>query len=282
MSNISAVELLDALQQLNDQLCQFTNMLQQSKLPFWLPGPAAGTLPEAARLYGDIWYHTDQDGRNTISQHGLIGASPDLINAGEQLNQSKALFQQLATEYRLREDKELQLQLHKRTEKLAELLHRHGASRLHLKQCYRQIPILAERPEKVGFSWYTSGRSIRKMTPEEAEQRLLKMDTSSSHIQQQLQAVGLLRPGDMLAQIQNQVPVMRANFVWKRNHQLLRKARNISLPILLPLSDENPLLPEYNEPPPNPPESRSRLARNDLKIEPQPYLPSLRAHRYLS
>ncbi|MBQ0757087.1 MAG: DNA replication terminus site-binding protein, partial [Amphritea sp.] len=102
-----------------------------------------------------------------------------------------------------------------------------------------------------------------------------------SHIQLQLQAVGNLRPGDMLAQIQTQVPVIRANMLWKQEEQMLRKARNTSLPIIVALDDENPSLPEYNEPPLIPPEARSRLERSDLKIDPQPFLPSLRAHRYL-
>ena len=277
----SAVELVEALQQLNGHLAAFTTLLNQSKLPCWLPGEQATNLNQAAQLYGDIWYRDGQDGRTTLSQHGLIGASPELIDSAQQLNNTKALFKSLATQYRLRQDTELQQQLHKRTLKLAELLHRQGASRLHLKQCYRQIPILETAPVKVGFSWYTSGRSIRKLTPEEALQKLMKMDTSQPHIQLQLSAVGKLRPGDMLAQIQTQVPVIRANMVWKQQDSVTRKARNTSLPILIALSNENPVLPAYNEPPLSPPEARSRLERNDLKIDPQPYLPSLRAHLYL-
>lgn len=280
-SSTNSIDLVDSLVQLNQVLLKFTHSLRASQMPFWLPGKTATTLEQAASLYADIWYLDDQDGRTTRSQHGLIGANAELVSCAIELNTAKARFQKLAIEYRLSQSSELQQSLHHRTEKLAELLHRHGASRLHLKQCYRQIPVIETRPIKVGFSWYTSGRSIRKLTPQQAEERLLKMDTSQSHIQLQLQAVGNLRPGDMLAQIQTQVPVIRANMLWKQEEQILRKARNTSLPIIVALDDENPSLPEYNEPPLIPPEARSRLERSDLKIDPQPFLPSLRAHRYL-
>ncbi|MDX2423621.1 MAG: DNA replication terminus site-binding protein [Amphritea sp.] len=280
MSNTSAVELIDSLNQLNQALVNFSQQLQQSTLPFWLPGPAQN-LQQAAALYTDIWYQDGQDGRTTLSQHGIIGADAQLISATLQLNQAKANFQTLALRYRLSQSTETLQELHQRSEKIAEILQRHGAARIHLKQCYRQIPLLQQCPSKIGFSWYTSGRSIRKLTPAEAEEKLLKMDTSQPHIQQQLQAVGNLRPGDMLAQIQPQVPVMRANMMWKEKDCVMRKAQNTSLPMIIALDSENPRLPAYNEPPLTPPEARSRLERSDLKIDPHPFLPSLRAHRYL-
>ncbi|WP_299201808.1 DNA replication terminus site-binding protein [uncultured Amphritea sp.] len=281
MSSSSATELVESLNQLNRELLSFSALLQLSKLPFWLPGATAKTLQQAAELYTDIWYRDGQDGRTTISQHGMIGATPELIKATQRLNHAKSVFQTVATHYRLSESAELQHELHKRSETIAGLLHRQGASRIHLKQCYRQIPVFETCPTKIGFSWYTSGRSIRKLTAREAEEKLLKMDTSQTHIQMQLQAVGQLRPGDMLAQIQKQVPVMRANPVWKQKDSTLRKAQNTSLPIIIALNSDNPCLPAYNEPPLNPPEARSRVERSDLKIDPQPFLPSLRAHRYL-
>lgn len=281
MSHSSAVELIDSLNRLTQSLLDFSQQLQTSPYPFWLPGPRAKNLHQAANLYTDIWYQDGQDGRTTISQHGIIGGSPALIEKALKLNHAKAEFQVLASHYRLSEATEVLEQLHWRSQKLAALLHHHGAARLHLKQCYRQIPVLECCPQKVGFSWYTSGRSIRKLTPLEAQEKLLKMDHSQPHIQRQLEAVGNLRPSDMLAQIQTQVPVMRANMVWKKQHQVVRQARNTSLPIIIALDSENPRLPAYNEPPLTPPEKRSRLERSDLKIDPQPFLPSLRAHRYL-
>lgn len=281
MSSTDTVELLESLNQLNQALLCFSEQLLNSKLPFWLPGETARNLPQAASLYTDIWYRDGQDGRTTITQHGMIGASADLIQATLRLNSAKTDFQALATRYRLSQSADTLQLLHRRSETIAAMLHRHGASRLHLKQCYRQIPVFETCPSRIGFSWYSSGRSIRKLTPREAEEKLLQLDTSQPHIQIQLQAVGQLRPGDMLAQVQNQVPVMRANPVWKHKDGTLRKALNTSLPIIIALNSDNPTLPAYNEPPLTPPEARSRVERSDLKIDPQPFLPSIRVHRYL-
>ncbi|WP_432473288.1 hypothetical protein [Amphritea sp. HPY] len=280
-NNSSASDLIESLEQLQTRLNGFAAQLASNQLPFWLPGLKPANLSSAAALYSDIWYRDGRDGRTTISHHGLIGADAALIKQALLVNQAKCEFQRHATQYRLSKDLPLQQQLHLRSEKLATLLHFQGASRLHLKQCYRHIPVLETAPVKIGFSWYTSGRSIKKLTPQQALDRLMKMDTSQTHIQRQIEAVGRLRPGDLLAQIQTLAPVIRANMLWKEQDQLIRKAKNISLPILVALNPANPVLPEYNEPPLSPPDTRSRLERNDLKIDPDLFLPSLRAHRYL-
>ncbi|MEH6575756.1 MAG: DNA replication terminus site-binding protein [Amphritea sp.] len=274
----TAIELIESLELLKQSLKVFSEALQRSKLPYWIPVKEGQLSLESTRqLYTDIWYKDGQDGRATIQQYGLIGADQPLIQLANEVNNYKALFRQNATDFQTNENTDTQ----HRSTLLTSLLSRQGEARLHLKQCYRQIPVLENTPAKVGFSWYTSGRSIKKITPQQALERLLKMDTSQSHIQLQIEAVGRLRPGDTLAQLQTQVPVMRANIVWKQNDQIIRKARNISLPILVQLDLNKPMLPEHNEPPLMPPEARSRIERSDLKIDPQPFLPSLRAHRYL-
>ena len=63
----------------------------------------------------------------------------------------------------------------------------------------------------------------------------------------------------MLAQVQNQVPVMRANPVWKQKDHTLRQAQNTSLTIILALTNDNPNLPAYNDHPLFPPNARSCL-----------------------
>ena len=276
----AAHELISALEDMHQHLSQFSQQLCQSRLPYWLPGDQVNSLQSSAALYTDIWYRDGQDGRTTRSQHGLIGADETLIKTALQVNQSKQLFQQLASHYKLSQDGELQHTLTHRCSFLAETLQRHGYARLHLKQCYRQIPVITETPKKIGFSWYTSGRSIKQLTPQQALERLQQMDTSQTHIQIQIDALGHLGPADMLAQLQPQVPVMRANLIWKSEERMIRKAQNVSLPMLISLR-EGAALPEHNEPLSSPPEQRSRSLRSDLKIDPVPFLPSLRAHKYI-
>ncbi len=281
MLQTPAHELIDALDTLLRRLNDFSAQLCQSNLPYWLPDEDICDLPQCAALFNDIWYRDGQDGRVTRTQHGLIGADETLITAAHRVNTAKQCFQTLATHYRLSQDSDLQNQITRRESLLAETLQHHGYSRIHLRQCYRQIPVIESRPVKIGFSWYTSGRSIKQLTPEQALQRLQKMDTTQTHIQMQIDALGRLMPGDMLAQLQSQVPVMRANLLWKQDDRLLRKAQNVSLPMLIRLQPGE-TLPEHNQPLSSPPEQRSRNLRSDLRIDPVPFLPSLRVHKYIN
>lgn len=276
--NSIELSILESFDLMQHHLQQFAQQLLREKPRCWLPNTFT-PHSELAALYTDIWYQDGTDGRETRSRWGLIGCSPELLQQAEQANRHKSMFKTAIGDYkRLTGSLPTEL-LHKRSSIVAEKLNRSGLGRLHLKQCYRQIPILEQTPTQVGFSWYTSGRSIRKMTIPQVEAMLMKLDTSQTHVQMQLAALGNLQPGEVLAQLQPQVPVMRANIVWKSKTHTARKARNCPLPILFPLNPEQPF-PEHNEPDINPPEKRQRMERSDLQIDPVPFLPSLRIHRY--
>lgn len=266
--------------QLQQGLEQFKALLSSHTTQFWLLGEPEQSIPlqSASELITNLWHQSEGDGRRTDNIYGLIGVSSRLIPVIQQLNQIKQRFQSTVKAFRESEGNPLEV-LHHRSEALNKALQQQGLARLHLKQCYRQIPLLEQTPDKVTFSWYSSGRSLRKITIAEAEKRLLQMDQSQLHIQMQLKALGKLTPEEALVQIQPQVPVMRANIRWKKGDSYQRKARNCPLPLFFPL-DAGKSFPEYNVPPLTPPETRQRQLRSDLVIDSEPYLPSLRVHRY--
>lgn len=276
--NTLELSIIESFELMHKHLQRFATQLLQEKPRCWLP---CSTTPhqDLATLYTDIWYQDGHDGRETRSQWGLVGCSDELLSLALQTNQQKISFKSAIQRYKTQAGELPGELLQKRSRILAEKLNRTGLARLHLKQCYRLLPILEGTPSQVGFSWYTSGRSIKKLTITQAEAMLLKLDISQPHVQIQLQSLGKLKPGELLAQLQPQVPVMRANAVWKRKAHTVRKARNCPLPILFPLSANQPF-PEHNEPDINPPEKRQRMERRDLQINPDPFLPSLRIHRY--
>jgi hypothetical protein len=72
---------------------------------------------------------------------------------------------------------------------------------------------------------------------------------------------------------------MRANIAWKQAQGWIRQARNCPLPLLFPLAENSPL-PEHNRPELEPPTGRQRAERSDARIDPEPFIPSLRIHRY--
>ena len=284
-------ELVSAFDDLATALSLFSSALRKQEPRCWVAlsndEMNINPIEKAASYYQDIWYRGDQDGRETRSCYGLVMANEELISLAKSVNDKKDAFKLLVQSVQKdNQDRWLALkaQLNKRHDNLRARLYFNGLARLHLKQAYRHIPILETWPEKIGFTWYSNGRSIKKLTVAQAEQKLINMGEGKDHIQAQLQKLNTLGEHELLAQIQNQVPVVRANLVFKHLNELghsetIRKAMNVSLPLLIP-SEKFPFLPKFNEISEQPPEQRTRIPRNDFKIEQDAFLPSLRAHRY--
>lgn len=291
-NSIQSTDLVSAFDHLALSLADFCQRLKQQNPKCWVAlstdEERLNPLTKACSYYQDIWYKDQQDGRETRSCYGLVMANAPLINAAITCNMAKDNFKALVQNIQ-KTDKDLWLthkaQLNQRHQTLRQQLYYTGLSRIHLKQLYRHIPILPQRPEKIGFTWYSNGRSIKKLSISQAQDKLLAMGEEKPHIQQQLQKLNYLNDNEVLAQIQLQVPVVRANLVYKQlndkgHSETVRKAMNVSLPLLIP-EEGNSLLPSFNQIDEQPPTVRTRTARNDLKICEEVFLPSLRVHRYL-
>lgn len=275
-------ELVELFEQLGGALMQLTQQLQQSTLPIWVPLTEAEQQArleprqKAIELYCDLWHRGDGDGRRTRSCHGLIGADPTLLQQAESVNQLKQALRHCLRSFK-QQPGELLEPLNQRPSSLRETLGHKGLARLHLKQCYRLIPIADRQPDWVGFNWYTSGRSIKRISAEQAQQKLARMGIDKPHIQVQLAKLATLDANTRLAQVQTQVPLMRANL--RFSQPPLRQAMNLSLPLLFAHDRTRPF-PEHNNPCLIPKIERSRRERSDRRIETEPFLPSLRVHRY--
>lgn len=273
--------VIEAFEALQTALRTFSHALIEETPRCWLPGHsvAPASHKQLAELYNDIWYTDGNDGRTTRTQCGLVGCSTHLLDLAAHTNQVKTRFQHAVALFRSTEGRYPDDTLTTRAKALAAQLNRKGLARLHLKQCYRHIPVLSFTPLKVGFNWYRSGRSIKRISVEDAINMLLKMDKGQPHIQIQLKVLASLPTNEPLAQLQPQAPVVRANLQWREGEHLHRKALNCPLPILFPLSEDK-AFPAHNEIAPTPPLQRERRERSDLRIDPSPLLPGLRIHRY--
>lgn len=289
---VQSTDIISAFDELVLSLSIFCKELQIQQPHCWVAlsegEEKINDLDKARSFYQDIWYKDQQDGRETRSCYGLVMANDDLIELAIRVNSAKDFFKHLVQEIQ-KNDKDKWLSekalLNTRHKNLREQLYYTGLARVHLKQLYRHIPILASRPEKIGFTWYSNGRSIKRLTIAQAQVKLLAMGEEKPHIQQQLQKLNTLSEHEILAQIQNQVPVVRANLVFKQRNEkghteTIRKAMNVSLPLLVP-EENNKLLPSFNQIEDQPPITRTRIARSDFKICEDVFLPSLRVHRYL-
>ncbi|MBB3188976.1 DNA replication terminus site-binding protein [Halomonas cerina] len=231
----------------------------------------------------DVWYEDGQDGRITRSHIGLVAATPLVLEKVEAVNAAKEAFAALLAGIRRDQPAllpEIKASLPFRHPVLHDHLQGSGLARLHLKQCWRSIP-LAEAPvARVRLAWYASGRSIKRLTVRDAEQKLLTLDTDAPHVRLQLRRLAGLPDSEPLAQVQRQAPLMRANLFYREPlaDGRTRRAMNVALPLFLPST--NGRLPDHNLPPARPPETRLRARRRDERLEETAFLPSLRVYRY--
>ncbi|QJQ94131.1 MULTISPECIES: DNA replication terminus site-binding protein [Halomonadaceae] len=231
----------------------------------------------------DFWYQDGQDGRATRSYVALVAADETLLEAVARVNAAKAAFAEILS--RIRRDAggliaELKAVLPFRHPALHAHLRGQGLARLHLKQCWRAIPVADAPLARVRMAWYTSGRSIKRLSVRDAEQKLLALDAEAPHIRIQLERLAGIPDREPLAQVQKQAPLMRANLFFEEpladGHT--RRAMNVALPLFIPSHDGR--LPDHNAPPPFPNEKRTRAKRSDERLEEHVFLPSLRVYRY--
>ncbi|MHA7878353.1 MAG: DNA replication terminus site-binding protein [Saccharospirillum sp.] len=278
----SETRIFDQFERIRRAVLAFSKSVDHYDSPCWMaPPPGSNRAPELEDALLDLWYLEDQDGRETRIYPGLVALNHEQMTLAAELNLAKDHFrktvQMVKAEHSTRW-REIQGRLTRRYSSLNEQLSREGLVRLHLKQVFRHLPIVVKRPEKVGFGWYSSGRSITRISKQDAWDRLTQLNTESAHIQIQLQRLASLPDNEPLARVQRQAPVLRANLVFADGR---RKSMNISLPLLFP-SQGHTDLPAFSTPPPSPPTQRQRLVRSDNKLEDDVFLPSIRVHRYRS
>ncbi|WP_163557489.1 DNA replication terminus site-binding protein [Halomonas sp. NO4] len=288
MSQVHAPEyrLLAELEAAFDILIERTEALlsvyQQSPSEAWAFQTEASTEWLRHALL-DFWYQDGQDGRATRSHVGLVAADDSLLQHVAAVNAAKAEFAALLARIRDAHPPliaEIKAVLPFRHPELHQHLRGSGLARLHLKQCWRAIPVAEAPVARVRLAWYTSGRSIKRLSVREAEQKLLVLDSDAPHVRIQLRKLAGLPSDEPLAQVQSQAPLMRANlfFAEPLDDGRTRRALNVALPVFIPAPRGR--LPDRNEPPATPPESRTRARRRDERLEAEPFLPSLRIHRY--
>ncbi|MDG4585496.1 MAG: hypothetical protein P9E67_15630 [Candidatus Competibacter sp.] len=237
---------------------------------------------KAIQLYRALWYEDAKDGRETITCPGIVGASPETLIAAQACNAAKDGFKQavlaLKTLGRI-EANAAMADFHHRQESVAAAMRRMGAARLNLKQAYRHLPLLERWPLKIGFTWSKQGRVIQR-TSVAAARRLLEQRVETEQIRLELQRLTEVPVDEMLARVRSVCPHLRANIVFAdpQGAGVRRRLMQVPLPVLIPLRrDER--LPEFVPVAPEPVAS-PRLRRADVRIEDEPFLPSIRVHRY--
>jgi hypothetical protein len=282
------VDLLESFERLLATLTAFCTVLRDdTALPAWVyrtdqeVRDGLAVRLKAVQLYQSLWYEDGQDGRETLTCPGIIGASATVLAAAGDVNAAKEAFKAavLALKHLPKPAaRELMDDLHRRDAAVATAMRRLGAARLNLKQAYRQVPLLDRRPLKIGFTWSKQGRAIQRTSVAEAR-RLLHQRRPTPQIQLELQWLAELPEQEGLARVRSICPHLRANLVFEgADGSVQRRLMQTPLPLLVPLApgerlpDFVPIAPE--------PIGSLRLQRSDVRIEDDVFLPSIRAYRY--
>ncbi|MCP1314956.1 DNA replication terminus site-binding protein [Halomonas sp. 707D7] len=259
-----------------------STLYEATRPPTWrLDAPAdIGWFREALL---DMWHEEGQDGRETRNYIGVIAADEALLEAVAGVNVAKSAISELLGHIKALSPSalsEAKARLPARHPRVGDVLRKTAMARLHLKQCWRHLPTAPAPVARVRLAWYTSGRSIKKLSVQQAEARLLALDTDAAHVRIQLKKLAGLPSDETLAQVQAQAPLMRANlfFVEPLLDGHTRQAMNIAMPLVVPAQETR--LPHIKAPSMQAPATRTRAKRRDEKLESEPFLPSLRVYRY--
>lgn len=288
------VEVLDAflaLTQAITNLCIAVKMeshlvswVQDSDLPLFPTDKPLSAREKSTVVISQLQYTQNQAPREIIVCAGFIGASPSTINLATVVNECKDRFKKsilalksakIPTRDPFLTDK--MNSILSRAHITTKTLQKVGLARLHLKQCYRKIPILNGAPQKISWTWAHT-RSIKKISISQAQELLFKKGDDPG-IQIQLQKLSCLHPHESLAIVQELAPHLRANILYPQEAGAGRVMIKGPIPIFFPCESTNPM-PEFNPPSKKREKNIHRLKRSDIKLEPTPYLSAIHAHRY--
>lgn len=288
---ILRVTLLESFKQFLASLDAFCALVRRdTALPVWVSRNETELMEnldmrsKAIQLYRALWYEEDQDGRETLTCPGIVGAGSETLEAAHFCNAAKDAFKTdvLALKTLERSEATAALaDLHRRQQSVAVAMHRMGAARLNLKQAYRHIPLLDRRPLKIGFTWSRQGRVIQR-TSIAVARRLLEQRVETPQTRLELQRLAQIPEDEMLARVRSVCPHLRANIVFATPDAsgVQRRLMQTPLPVLVPLRPGE-RLPDFVPVTPEPLDT-PRLRRADVRIEDEPFLPSIRVHRYRS
>ena len=283
--------MLFSLDKLGDAL------IQDNHLMAWVSDgidlfnfPEAYTSREKAlHILSQYEYLPSQAPREIIVCAGFIGASQHTLDIVCQLNLEKDEFKQAILALKKINPNIYHNELtqtfdsllaHKRDLSTANQLQKMGLARLHLKQCYRKIPVLSSTPLKISWTWANT-RSIKKISVLEAEKLLRKRNILDEGIILQVKKLSHLAQDEPLAIVQDLAPHLRANLVMDANQPKERIMVKGPVPLFFPAT-ANQACPEFKPPKQKTAKDKARVIRNDVRLDPGPFLPAIRAHRYLN
>jgi hypothetical protein len=294
--SVYKIDLLDSFHALRKSLDFLKKILcnqSEQSLPGWFQSPSQlltnginSNREKAFIFLSQLEYLNTQAPRDILIGPGVFAASEETLQAIQQVNQCKLRLKGIVLALKNAKisllDAELaehfENALGKRPHALVHSFRKIGFSRLHLKQCYRLIPCLLERPEKISWTWAHT-KAIKRISVHEAKELLIKLG-KDVYIEKQLSKLETLSSQEPLAIVRSLAPHLRTNVVIRKGTEVIRSMIKGTTPIFYP-AGENTVLPKLYPAFEKQELNKDRAIRADVKLEPLPFLRAIHAHRYL-
>jgi hypothetical protein len=232
-----------------------------------------------------IDYIDEQEATGTRICPAVLGTSRETLDIVHQINQAKKTLQaalQAMDDVLVSIEDPITGEIMERPLlKVALAALRHP--RLHRRQATRQLVVLDTPPDSISFTWARLPK-IETTDKDRARQLLevrLARYGSRQSILQELAKLEALPEGENLAIVKPAHVHPRVNLVFSEADGRVRRTQKRGvLPIFYPTQKNSPLVrlrPLADESPP----IGERLKRSDVRVDPEVFLPSIHAHRYL-
>lgn len=277
--------LKTCLKELESSLEALVSHIQKSPDLFIATHPAPFLEGQAAILTATLsisdLYYSDavDDGRFTPICVGAIGVSGDGVQSAITANLAKDRFhfacKNVMENARSRGNSKLSAT--GKAKRLRAILTELGYPRLSLRQCFRHFPVLHNTPVDIRFSYSGGGRSIKRITVEEAKAYLANREYESRKAMIQAEKVAAFHPDTPLALVQELPGYYKAN-IW---HEPKSDPQTIPafLPIIYP-HDANKDVARQQKLPDAQASKKRRGTRSDRKLQDEPVVTGVRIYGY--
>lgn len=284
-------EFVRAAENLESKIGSFVALLSEAGDPFCssVPAPFLKDLDALSLIrkgYRDIYYHDDTlDGRFTPVYIGAIGVDPACFESAISVNLAKDAFRaecsRMESTLRVRDSRPLSRS--GAAKHMRSLLREAGYGKLSLKQAYRHIPIVQQTPKSVRFSYVSKGKSISKISVEEALALLESADFESASADIDRRSLMALPADRELARVQDQAGHYKINLTFSSEIVVdFVLPSQVYLPIVYPIAKGLPPKRQDELPAPNLDFESPRKIRSDRKLCDEPIAPSIRVYDYLA
>lgn len=279
--------LKSCFMRLNQSLLELSLKIENSPSVFvasssreFVTGPAG--ILAAQQGITDLFYSKDvEDGRFTNVCLGGVALPNDALDAVIEVNRAKDEFHtacKTVIENAKNKHGRVLLSQAARAKRLREILKEAGYPRLSLRHCFRHIALLHHSPLSIRFSYSSGGRSIRRVSVQDALTLLEKAGYESDEAMAEHKLLSELPVDTPLAQVQSLAGYFKANVF----HDAESSPETISafLPIFYPYDADRPVKRQMGLPEPDPDKRVKRKVRTDKKLKDEPFVSSIRVFAY--